>query len=114
MLCAHKKAFAVGIRRQSCWVQARLSHAEAYQEDFGYLSYPPEHYNVPFYIDPTATDGLTGMTSTPCVDMHVPVATAPGSWSADPRRFCCAMNATLLSSYMAYRDWRASASQVQV
>ena len=52
-------------------LQARLSHAEAYQEDFGYLSYPPEHYNVPFYVDPTAADGLTGIIDVICVSMFL-------------------------------------------
>lgn len=52
-------------------LQARLSHAEAYQEDFGYLSYPPEQYNVPFYVDPTAADGLTGIIDVNCVGMFL-------------------------------------------
>lgn len=61
-----------------------MSHAEAYQEDFGYLSYPPEHYNVPFYVDPTAADGLTGIIR--CnLRRHVPTWLAPcmRSWSAN-------------------------------
>ena len=52
----------ISLRAQQHCAQARLSNAADYVEQYTYMqsSFPPEVFGVPWTVDPTAANGLTG------------------------------------------------------